>query len=103
MNDYEKQQRISTFLVLLFTFFIVMMVVSGCSTTVPVTMSFPDPPASFASQKCPDLKKLNDQPNLSDVTKTVTGNYTTYYECAVRHDAWLEWYEVNKKIFENIK
>lgn len=103
MNDYEKQQKISTFLVLLITIIIVVMVSTGCSTTVPVKMSFPEPPASFASQKCPDLQKIKEGPNLSDVTKTVTGNYNTYYECAVRHDAWLEWYNVNKKIFENIK
>jgi len=30
-------------------------------------------------------------------------NYGTYYECAVKTDAWIEWYQKQKIIFENIK
>ena len=39
------------------------------------------------------VEKVSEAPTLSDVTKTVTNNYTTYYECAVKNDAWIEWYE----------
>lgn len=75
------------------------MALTGCSTTVPVTAKFPEPP-KYATQRCPDLKKLNDGARLSDVANTVTINYSTYYECAVRNDAWIEWYNIQKNIFE---
>jgi len=75
----------------------------GCSTTVPVVAKFPEPPGKLATEKCPQLNKLGDDAKLSDVAKTVTENYTTYYGCAIKLDAWIEWYEVQKQIFENLK
>ena len=74
----------------------------GCSTTVPVVAKFPAMPERLLV-KCPDLQKVNDEAKLSDVAKTVTVNYSTYYECAVKHDAMVEWYQVQKKIFESVK
>lgn len=74
----------------------------GCSTTVPVTAKFPETP-KHVMQKCPQLQSLNDEAKLSDVAKTVTINYTEYYSCAVKVDAWIEWYEIQKRIFEGIK
>ena len=76
---------------------------SGCSTAVPVTAKFPEPPGKLATQPCVDLKKLPDEVKLSDVSKTITTNYTSYYECAVKVDAWREWYEIQRRIFENVK
>ena len=35
----------------------------------------------------PQLQKLNNDAKLSDVATTVTTNYSTYYECAVKNDA----------------
>jgi len=49
------------------------------------------------------LAKLKDDAKLSDVATTVTINYSTYYECAVKVDGWIEWYEVQKRIFESVK
>ena len=77
--------------------------ITGCSTVVPVTAKFPEPPGRLATTRCPDLQKLKDDAKLSDVSRTVAVNYSTYYECAVRADAWQEWYEIQKRIFENIK
>jgi hypothetical protein len=37
------------------------------------------------------------------VTKSVVSNYTLYYECAAKYDAWIEWHERQKKIFEKVK
>ena len=102
MRNVEKQQRISTILFVIVTaiFFIAMF--SGCSTTVPVTAKFPSVPEGL-TVKCPQLEKLGTDVKLSDISKTVTTNYTTYYECAVKHDAFLEWYNVQKNIFESVK
>ena len=71
----------------------------GCSTVVPVTAKFPEVPERLLV-KCPQLEKLGNEPKLSDVSKTVTINYTTYYECAVKHDAFVEWYKIQKEIFD---
>ena len=76
---------------------------AGCSTTVPVRAKFPDAPGTIVSQQCPQLEKLSDDAKLSDVAKTVTINYTTYYECAVKLDAWIKWYDVQKNIYESVK
>ena len=74
----------------------------GCSTVVPVTSKFPTVPDKLL-ENCPNLQKLNDEAKLSDVAKTVTLNYSTYYECAVKNDAWIEWYRIQKKIYEELK
>jgi hypothetical protein len=84
------------------TFILFVMMLSGCSTTVPVTAKFPEAP-KFASEACPQLQKLNNDAKLSDVATTVTINYSTYYECAVKNDAWIEWYQIQKTIFESVK
>lgn len=81
---------------------LLVLSLSGCSTTVPVVAKFPDVPPQLLV-KCPQLNKLNEEPKLSDIAKTVTINYVTYYECAVKHDGLVEWYQVQKKIFEGLK
>ena len=81
-------------------FFLILM--TGCSTVVPVTSKFPDVPERLMI-KCPQLEKVSETPTLSDVTKIITNNYTTYYDCAVKHDAFIEWYNIQKNIFESVK
>jgi hypothetical protein len=79
---------------------LLVLCLSGCSTVVPVTAKFPDAPGKQAQIACPDLQKLKDDVKLSDISKTITINYTTYYSCAVKVDAWVEWYNIQKIIFE---
>jgi flagellar basal body-associated protein FliL len=102
MKNYEGQQKISTILFVIIIAILFIAMCTGCSTVVPVTAKFPEAPATIM-QQCPQLEKLNDGAKLSDVAKTVTINYTTYYECAIKNDAWIEWYGVQKRIFETIK
>jgi hypothetical protein len=102
MKDIEKQQKISTLLFVIITAIFFFAMLSGCSTTVPVTAKFPEIPQRLL-QKCPNLEKLNEDAKLSDISKTITLNYTTYHECAVKNDAWIEWYQVQKHIFEGVK
>ena len=89
-------------LLLLVTFIILAFLATGCSTTVPVTAKFPNVPERLLV-RCPQLEKLENEAKLSDISKTVTNNYTTYYECAVKHDAFVEWYKIQKNIFESVK
>jgi len=79
-----------------------LVLLTGCSSLVPVKAKFPDVPERLMV-KCPQLEKVSETPTLSDVAKTVTNNYTTYYECAVKHDAFVEWYQTQKRIFESVK
>lgn len=79
-----------------------VLILTGCSTTVPVTAKFPEPP-KYSTIACPQLQTLKDDAKLSDVATTVTVNYSTYYECAVKTDAWIEWYQIQKNIFESVK
>ena len=85
-----------------YTMIVFALFLAGCSTTVPVTAKFPEVPTRLL-EKCPDLKKVQDEAKLSDVAKTVTVNYSTYYECAVKHDALVNWYQIQKNIFESVK
>ena len=75
----------------------------GCSTVVPVTQRFPEAPGNVAMTACPQLQKLTEDARLSDISKTITVNYGTYYECAVKTDAWIEWYKIQKNIFDKAK
>ena len=81
---------------------LLVSVLSGCGTTVPVTARFPDAP-NLGQGTCPQLQTVNDGVKLSELTRTVTVNYSTYYECAVRVDSWREWYQIQKHIFESVK
>lgn len=78
------------------------LALTACSTLVPVTMTFPEAPGRQAQVACPSLQKLKDDALLSDVSRTITINYSTYYECAVKTDAWIEWYEIQRRIFEGV-
>ena len=73
----------------------------GC-TTVPVARKFPEAPQTLM-EKCPELKKLAEDAKLSDVARTVVENYTQYQHCTNKSDAWVEWYNSQKKIFEEVK
>jgi hypothetical protein len=84
---------------LILLFFILL---TGCSTTVPIVAKFPEVPERLLV-KCPQLQKVNEDAKLSDIAKTITNNYTEYYTCAVKNDAWIEWYQIQKNIFEGIK
>ena len=81
---------------------LIALLLAGCSTTVPVARKFPEVPDTIM-QGCPDLEKLNSGAKLSDVAKSVTHNYATYHECSSKHDAFIEWYSTQKKIFEEVK
>ena len=84
-----------------FLIIVIVLLLAGCATPVPISAKFPDAPGKGAMEPCPQLQKLNDGAKLSDVATTVTINYGTYYGCAVKSDTWIEWYNVQKKIFEN--
>jgi len=102
MRDNRDQGFVSSLIIFALVIMLILAV-SGCATAVPVTVKFPEPPGKGAMTVCPDLQKLKDNAKLSDVATTVTVNYGTYYECAVKVDAWQEWFNIQKIIFEGVK
>ena len=77
-----------------------IIMLSGCSTVVPVKRKFPDAPETLL-KSCPELKKIEkDDPLLSEVIKSVTQNYTLYHECSLKNEAWIEWNNQQKKTFD---
>ena len=99
MKNQRDQQVVSSLIIFALVIMLILAL-SGCATSVPVTAKFPEPPGKGAMTVCPDLQKLNNNAKLSDVANTVTVNYSTYYECAVKADAWQEWYRIQKHISE---
>lgn len=86
-----------------FLLFTLVLLLSACATVVPVTAKFPDAPGILVQEPCPELKKLNNDPKLSEVAKTVVINYSEYYTCALKLEAWQRWYTQQKIIYEGIK
>lgn len=77
-----------------------MLLLSGCSTVVPVKAKFPEAPDMLMT-KCPALSQVNEGAKLSEIATTVANNYTLYYECAVIARGWQDWYQIQKNIYEN--
>ena len=57
----------------LYTTLLLLILLTGCSTTVPVVAKFPEVPKLLLT-KCPNLQELNADAKLSDVAKTITVN-----------------------------
>lgn len=82
---------------------LVTLLVTGCTTVVPVTQPWPEAPGLQATQSCSSLQKLGDNPQLSQVAKTVVNNYSEYYQCATKLQAWIEWYKQQKIIYQGLQ
>lgn len=79
-----------------------VIMLSGCLTSVPVKRNFPEVPQELM-KACPNLQQTDATTKLSDVLKVVTENYSQYHECQIAVDTWIEWYKVQKDIFESVK
>lgn len=84
-------------------YLLVVLLLTGCSTLIPTRATFPEVPKEIA-EACPDLEKLAPETTkLSEVAGTVTKNYSSYYECQAKQEAWAEWYKAQRKIHEDVK
>jgi hypothetical protein len=55
-------------------------------------------------EKAPELKPVPaDKKQFSDLLENVNDNYGTYYEIREKYNAWIEWYTIQKRIFEEVK
>jgi hypothetical protein len=64
---------------------------------------FPTAPDSLLSPAedltPPDQNKLS----LADMLENVNENYGKYYALQEKYNTWIEWYNNNKKIFDEVK
>ena len=76
----------------------------GCaSTPVPVVQKFPDATPELM-KKCEELMTIEgDKVAITEVLKTVIHNYSMYYQCSTKVEGWQEWYNKQKKLYEEIK
>jgi uncharacterized protein YceK len=81
---------------------IVVLLLSGCSTVVPVKQQFPSVPEELKSP-CQDLKLTDQTTKLSDVVSVVTYNYSLYQECQLKTQEWIDWYNKQNSIFKSVK
>jgi len=76
------------------------VLLTGCSTVVPVKYTFPTVPEVLL-EKCEALDTIEKPTSvLSELMKTVTNNYRKYYSCGALVESWQEWYTAQKKIAE---
>jgi hypothetical protein len=74
------------------------ILLTGCLATAP---KFPDAPPELTT-KCPELNEVAENTKeLSKVLDVVVVNYSTYYECRIKVEAWQDWYVNQKKIYND--
>ena len=80
-----------------------IFLLTACQTTVPVKRNFP---AAVDELKisCPELKEVPEgTTELSKTLDVVVQNYGQYKECQLKVDLWIDWYDKQKKIFDEVK
>jgi hypothetical protein len=86
-------------------FLLVLLVatITGC-TTAPVIVKFPEVPETL-TQPASKLTPLDTSKKieLSDIIENANENAGKYYELREKYNAWIEWYNSQKKIFESVK
>ena len=85
-------------------YLLIILLLAGCSTTVvPVKQKFPNATPELM-KKCESLKKIEgDKVAITEMLKVIVHNYSLYYECSTKVDGWQDWYNEQKKIFDNVK
>lgn len=81
---------------------VLLLLLVGCAQPVPVARKFPSVP-DIMKTKCVQLNQLPEETKLSDVAKNISSNYALYHECSLKVESWVEWYDEQKKIFDEVK
>lgn len=84
-------------------YLLIILLLTGCSTVVPVKQKFPNATPELM-KKCESLKKIEgDKVAITEMLKVIVYNYSLYHECSTKVDGWQDWYNEQKKIFDNAK
>ena len=77
----------------------IVVIMSGCaSTTVPVTMNFPQAPEPLLLEP----EKLDPLPEdakeVTELLENSTVNYGRHRELQIKYLQWQRWYETNRRL-----
>jgi len=91
---FEKQEWFAVIVVA-----ILVIVLTGCaSTTVPVTMNFPQAPEPLLLEP----EKLDPLPEdakeMTELLENSTVNYGKHRELQIKYLRWQRWYETNRRL-----
>lgn len=80
---------------------LIALLLTGCaSTTVPVTMNFPQAPDPILMEP----EKLDPLPEdskaVTDLLENSTVNYGKYRELQLKYLQWQRWYETNRRLHQ---
>lgn len=80
------------------------LLLSGClATPVPIKPKFPEAIPKLL-EECPELEVIpSGTEKLSETISIVSKNYGTYHVCRAKINAWIEWYNDQKKIYDEVK
>lgn len=82
---------------------ILLLLLAGCSTSVPVQRHFPEAPAELL-QPAPALKPLPaNTTELSALIDNANENYSTYRVLREHYEAWQQWYQEQRANFDTVK
>jgi len=78
---------------------IILVLTTGCaSTTVPVTMNFPEAPEPILLEP-EELEPLPaDAKELTDLLENTTVNYGKYRELKIKYIQWQRWFNSNRRL-----
>ena len=80
----------------------ISLLITGCSTVVPVSYKFPEAPTSLMEPE-PQLTPLDPtKRELSDLLNNVNENYGKYHELVIKYKNWQEWYKNQKEILDKV-
>lgn len=83
------------------TALLLSLVLVGC-TSVPVERHFPQVPAALLAP-CPELAQTPQGSKFSEVLDIINNNYAEYHQCRAKTASWIDWYNEQKKTFDEVK
>lgn len=98
-----KHDRILNITLTLVILMFLILLLAGCSTTVPVKRRFPDAdPAMMAP--APTLVTLPaDTADLDQLLTNSAENYGRYRSLVHQLEMWQEWYQRQRELFESVQ
>jgi hypothetical protein len=82
---------------------LLVLMLAGCATPVAVKRTFPDVPASLMIKEETLTPLKAENPQLSDIIENANENAGKYYQLREKYRAWQEWYDTQKKIFNEVE
>jgi hypothetical protein len=78
---------------------IILMLATGCaSTTVPVTMDFPEVPETLMQEPARLEPLPVDAREITDLLENPTVNYGKVRELRMKYLQWQRWYNTNRRL-----